>query len=264
MRVAACGNSTIPAWSSVTRSLLLFLPTPLSLSRGPPTDRPVSLWLVVFFTPSFSVLSCHSIFLSFSSIPFPSTFYLWLFLSSLCSPPSIFPSPPPVSSHPGLSLSLILLCGGFAVGSPRHEWSISRSPGGSGPYNSVQWAWIVSQSTQENLSVNIVIFVGCILTVRVFWAWLGTNKKILWVATDFLPKWFFFFFFNNCNPNFNIRSWTHQYLNLPWIHLVAYNCPFHHGINVGQSSWPCFDNYSKIRPPTHKRVQSTSGLHVCD
>ena len=111
VRIAACSNSTILAWSSVTRSLLLFLPTPLSLSRVPPPDRPVSLWLVVFFTPSFSVLSCHSIFLSFSPVSFPSTFYLSLFfLSPLCSPPSIFPSPPPVSSPPPLSPSLSSCC----------------------------------------------------------------------------------------------------------------------------------------------------------
>lgn len=195
VRIAACSNSTIPAWSSVTRSLLLFLPTPLSLSRVPPPDRPVSLWLVVFFTPSFSVLSCHSIFLSFSPVSFPSTFYLCLFSFTSLLPTLYFSLPSSCLLPPGLSLSLILLCGGFAVGSPRHEWSISRSPGGSGPYNSVQWAWIVSQSTQENLSINIVIFVGCILTVRVFWAWLGTKKKFLWLSTDFLPKWFFYITF---------------------------------------------------------------------
>lgn len=86
-------------------------------------------------------LFCHSIFLSF-----------FLCVSSLLSPQSasqFSPAPPPsfVSHH--TPPTLILLCGGFAVGSPRHERSINRSPGGTSPYNTVQWAWIVSQTTQE-------------------------------------------------------------------------------------------------------------------
>lgn len=123
--------------------LLLFLSIPLCESRA------LSDWLqIVVGNPFF-------FFLSFSSIlyilPFTSFFHLAFFFIHF--PPSCCLCPLPW--HP--SLSLILLCGGFAVDSPRHEWSISRSPGGSSPYNSVQWAWIVSQSTQKNLSVNTVL-----------------------------------------------------------------------------------------------------------
>lgn len=58
---------------------------------------------------------------------------------------------------------LILLCGGFAVDSPGHEWSVSWSPGGSGPNNSVQWARIVSHLTQNSLFVRHDHYVGSIL-----------------------------------------------------------------------------------------------------
>lgn len=152
-RLSACGNSTIPACSSVTPSpLLLFLPTHWA-EAGPllQTDQPASGWL------------SSPLFLSLSLLYHP--LYLYLLLSPLSCLPLYFPSSSCLCLLPPcLSLSLILLCGEFAVGTPRHEWSISRSPGGSGPYNSVQWAWIVSQSTQENLSKHCH-FVGCILTV---------------------------------------------------------------------------------------------------
>lgn len=145
-------------------------PTPLSLSRAPPPDQAVSSRLVVF-TPSFSVLSflslplpCHPVYLVSSS------------LTSLLSPsilPYLLLSPPTLP----LPLSLIPLCGGFAVGSPRHERSISRSPGGSGPYNSVQWAWIVSQSTQDNLSVNILILWAASFQCKAVSSWTGARKR---------------------------------------------------------------------------------------
>lgn len=102
------------------------------------------------------------------SLLLPYHHLLSLPLLSHLSPTTLLSFPPSSCLcllPPCLSLSLILLCGGFAVGSPRHEWSISRSPGGSGPYNSVQWAWIVSQSTQEKPLCKHCHFVGCILTV---------------------------------------------------------------------------------------------------
>lgn len=140
-----CDNGAIPACSFVSHPLfllLLFLLPPLRWSRAPPPDP----------TPRLAVGCLHPVFLSWSRQFFLSLLYCPL-------PPCLCPLPP------WLSLSLILLCGGFAVGSPRHEWSISRSPGGSSPYYSVQWAWIVSQSTQVKPLCKHCHFAGCILTV---------------------------------------------------------------------------------------------------
>lgn len=138
-----CVNSTIPACLRVT------CPTSSSSSlshsvRAGPLLIDSKEWLAILFFSFFFLF--HFIYSTFTSF-FHLAFFFIHFPPSCCLCP--------LPWHP--SLSLILLCGGFAVDSPRHEWSISRSPGGSSPYNSVQWAWIVSQSTQKNLSVNTVL-----------------------------------------------------------------------------------------------------------
>lgn len=133
-------------------------PPPLQFNEGP-LLQPTLRWVTPlswFYPVTVPLSPSLSYFYTIS-------FRLCLLLSSL-SPPSSCLSD---SSHTA-SPSLIMLYGGFAVGSPRHEWSINRSPGGSGPYNSVQWARIVSQLTQEILSVITCFFFcfwGCILTV---------------------------------------------------------------------------------------------------
>ena len=137
----------VPACLSVTHPLLLLLPPPSLLVEAGPLLWTHQLVVGYLYPISPVILS-------------PCGFFLFLsFALSLLSPRSLpltFTSPFPPVSH-RTSPTLILLYGGFAVGSPRHEWSISRSPSSSSPYNSVQWAWIVSQSTQENLSENTVI-----------------------------------------------------------------------------------------------------------
>lgn len=145
-----CVSSTILACLCVTCPLLLFLPARLCERRAP-FD-----WLSKYRLAILTLSLC--LFLFFLSLLF---YLILLFPLSVTSPSSSYISLHPilaVPSHGTPSLSLILLCGGFAVDSPRHEWSISRSPGGSSPYNSVQWARIVSQLTQKkNLCVNTVI-----------------------------------------------------------------------------------------------------------